>query len=147
MTPKEIVEKMYNVAAPQAVQMMIDVFAEDVVLREAESHPSIVSGIAPIGEEPGVWRGRDLVIQAVGQVFASIGYDGDVVVKELVADGPRVIGLVDINGKDIDGNPYTMPAVEVFKVENEKITEVQVYYYDTARLNALRGSMPQCLKD
>src|ERR1700752_2584068 len=116
---REPVATVYAAAETADLDAIANVLAEDIVLYEPAHHPAV---LANPSDEPGVWRGHDAVMEGVAQVFGALRVTGGDLHK-LIADGSgTVVGLLDLEGPDIDGEPYAMPMSEVFQVADGKVT-------------------------
>ena len=130
---KAPVQTIYDAAETADLAAIESVLADDVVLYEPTHHPAVLKD-TDAGDEPGVWRGREDAMAGIGKVFEALRLTG-VVLQGIIADGSgTVVGLLEVNGTDTDGNPYSMPMTEVFKVSDGKVTEIRAYYFDIAQL-------------
>jgi ketosteroid isomerase-like protein len=124
---------IYRAADTGDIAAINDALADDVVLHEPVHHPAILlDGQAQ--PEPGVWRGREQALAGIGQVFAALRLTG-IDLETIIADGSgTVVGLLKIKGTTTNGNNYTMPMAEVFKVTDGTVTEIRAFYFDLAQL-------------
>jgi uncharacterized protein len=138
MDNRAVVQTIYS-AADTADLASVDmaaiesVLADDVVLYEPPNHPAVLTDDRAT---PGVWRGRDEVMNGIAKVFIAIRLTG-ADLETLVVDGDRVVGLLNAKGTDLAGNPYAMPMAEVFRVKDGKVTEIRAFYFDVAQLGSL----------
>jgi len=129
------VQTIYDAAETADLAAIESVLAHDVVLHEPVHHPAVLNETDE-SDEPGVWRGRDQAMVGIGKVFAALRLSG-VELEGIVADGSgTVVGLLEVKGTDIDGNPYSMPMTEVFRVADGKVSEIRAFYFDIALLGA-----------
>ncbi|MER6958758.1 nuclear transport factor 2 family protein [Streptomyces sp. NPDC000618] len=124
---RDVVRRLYDSVMSGDLSGIAPLRSADYRLTQAPGHPV-----------PGTRIGDD-ASAAGGLVFSALGIEG-LTVQEIVADGPyRVIGLVELFGKDADGQPWTMPVAECFKVEDGVITDIRPYYWDMVEVQRIAG--------
>lgn len=138
MDNRAVVKTIYDAAdvsdlASVDMAAIEGVLADDVVLYEPLHHPAVLTDDRPT---PGVWRGRDEVMNGIAKVFTAIRLTG-AALETLVVDGDRVVGLLEAKGTDLDGKPFAMPMAEVFRVTDGKVTEIRAFYFDVTELGNL----------
>ena len=83
----------------------------------------------------GVWKGHEGMFALSEKVF-SVWKDCQVTVRDMVADGDKVIGLYEMRGAGrASGIPFKVHVTEVMRIQDGKIKDIEVFYFDTKMLN------------
>lgn len=100
--------------------------ADTLVITEAASLPYA-------GEFRGADALRDLFVLVSGF------WDGLVIERRgITAGGDTVIGELFLSGRaKRTGERFAMPVLELWRLEDGKVTEIRPFYFDTARLAAI----------
>lgn len=119
----QIVDQLYQDARVADWDVVASVMSDDLVINEP---PSLPYG--------GEWRGR----HALRDLFATVmgHWDEPAVVQDsLTSDGTTVVAMVRLTiTSRRNGERVTHRIAEVTTVEGEKVTEMRIYYFDTARV-------------
>jgi ketosteroid isomerase-like protein len=97
-------------------------FDESMVLIEPES--------LPYG---GTYKGLGEIGAAMGTISQYVDLAG-LKVGRVLADGDTAVAYVTATWKNPDGTTQEMPMRECYRFSDAKITEMQVFYWDTATL-------------
>lgn len=125
--PQQILAKLATVDASITVEQAAEFVAEGCVIREAES--------LPYG---GTYYGPEGFVHLVKTVFG-LWQDCNLDIKNVWTDGiDRMIHYSQMSGHTAKGS-FSMPMVEYYRVENGKMTEITILYFDTQRLAELAG--------
>lgn len=128
MSPKAVVEQMYDAYAKGDIDTTFSFFHEDVLHTANKGN----DGAAFCGVFCGLGAMRQR-IEAVGAVLSFESY----VPTVLVADGNRVAAMVDVTSCHREtGARFDSTISHFLVVENGKITEL-IEFFDTALANAL----------
>ncbi len=83
----------------------------------------------------GVWKGPEGIFAMSEKVF-SVWKDCQVTVRDMLADGDKVVGLYEMRGVGrSSGIPFTVHITEVMRVQDGRIREIEVFYFDTKMLH------------
>ncbi|MEW1775572.1 nuclear transport factor 2 family protein [Streptomyces sp. NPDC086777] len=124
---REIVRKIYEAADRGTLDELGAYFSDDYVMTQPTGSPM-----------PGQWSGAE-ADAAMAKLFESCGFC-KITVREVLVEGPhRVMGLVDVEGVAKDGSPWEMPAAELFRIEDGKVTDVRPFYWDLVELRRAAG--------
>ena len=83
----------------------------------------------------GVWKGHEGMFGLIEKVF-SVWKDGQVAVRDMVADGDKVVGLDELRGAGrTSGIPFVIHLAEVMTFRAGRIRQIEVFYFDTKMLN------------
>lgn len=125
--PQQILAKLATVDASITVEQASEFVADSCVIREAES--------LPYG---GTYHGPEGFVHLVRTVFG-LWRDFTLDIKNVWTDGiDRMIHYSEISGGTAKGT-FRMPMVEYYRVEDGKMTEITILYFDTQRLAELAG--------
>jgi ketosteroid isomerase-like protein len=127
-TAHQVVQMMYDCANSGDTEAMLDLWADDITLIEAEGHPF-----------PGVFHGKAEVLSATPGVIRGIN-----MIKtdpiEWIGNGNRVAVLIKITSRDKDGCPFSYDCLELWTVnETGKICEIRPFYHDLIELRQRLG--------
>ena len=109
-------------AKEEANKALLRTVMEAIDRRDTETVSAFMSEDM-VHENPfsGSHRGIADVNQARLQTFSRLGFSR-VEVRTIFAEGPTdVLALLDIHGTDAAGEPWTMPAANLFKIVDGKI--------------------------
>ncbi len=83
----------------------------------------------------GVWKGHEGMFALAEKVF-SVWKDAQVTIRDMVADGDKVVGLYEMRGVGRNsGIPFAVHVTEVMLIRDGKIKDVEVFYFDTKMLH------------
>ncbi len=86
-------------------------------------------------------RGLDGFLALVKTVFTSFR-DTRVEVDTIVGEGELVVVLATLSGRSKKtGESFRMPVNEVWRLHEGRIVSITPYYFDTARLSELAGTL------
>lgn len=125
---KDIVETAYAAIGAGDVATFIGLLADDCVLEEPAGHPAA-----------GTWTGPEEIQGGFGGIAGALGLRG-VTVHQVIAEGDRAIGLVDVLLTSKSGAESTMSVCEVWDVRDGKVVHIRPHYWDTAELQKLATS-------
>ena len=123
LSPKETIAKAYEAIAGGDGATFIGLLADEVVLTEPEGHPF-----------PGVFRGKQAVIDAFPGILGALGIQG-LKVLHLLADGDLVVGMIEITCTSKSGDAVIAPVLEAWTVRNGQVIEAKPYYHCTTTLS------------
>lgn len=119
----EIVDQLYKHARVADWEAVASVMSDDLVINEP---PSLPYG--------GEWRGR----HALRDLFSTVMtyWDEPVIEQDsLSSDSRTVVSMVRLTiTSRRNGERVTHRIAEVTTVEGERVTEMRIYYFDTARV-------------
>jgi len=120
---KALVERRFERAIAGDREAVVAMQSEDYTIRLNYGHPAggTFQGIEDTG------AGRLKMISLLG--ITSFWLD-DVI----ASDSDLVVALVGAKDTDVDGNEWSMPAVELIKVVDGLVTETNLIYQDSAQL-------------
>lgn len=121
---KEVVEAAYQALSSGDAATFLGLLAEDVTLHEPDNHPS-----------PGLRRSKQEVVADLEALVAGLGLR-NVVVHEILTDGERAVGIIDVECTARSGREYSMSVVEVWAVRDGLVRSIKPHYFDTAALVA-----------
>lgn len=125
--PQQILARLATVDATITIEQAAEFVAEGCVIREAES--------LPYG---GTHYGPEGFVHLVKTVFG-LWRDCTLDIKNVWTDGiDRMIHYSQMSGHTDKGS-FSMPMVEYYKVEDGKMTEITILYFDTKLLAELAG--------
>lgn len=111
--------------------------AGDTATTEQLLHPDvrvIEADSLPFG---GIVTGVDGFSRLVRQVFTTFA-ETAVTVQEYLADGDSVVVLATMTGKSkASGESFLMPIAEIWRLREGRIVEIQPFYHDTQKINAM----------
>ncbi|PLW82028.1 hypothetical protein CWI75_13175 [Kineobactrum sediminis] len=85
----------------------------------------------------GIVTGFDGFSRLVRQVFTTFA-ETAVTVQEYLADGDSVVVLATMTGKSkASGESFRMPIAEIWRLREGRIVEIQPFYHDTQKINAM----------
>jgi ketosteroid isomerase-like protein len=123
---KETVAAAYDAIGRGDGAAFIDLLADDVVLTEPAGHPY-----------PGVWQGKQAVVEAFPGLVGSLRIQGLNVLRLLV-DDDLVVGMIEITCTSESGAAVLAPVLEAWTVRDGMVVEIKPYYHCTTTLsNAL----------
>ena len=111
--------------------------AGDTAVTKRLLHPDvrvIEADSLPFG---GIVTGFDGFNRLVRQVFTTFA-DTAVTIQEYLADGDSVVVLATMSGKSkATGETFRMPIAEIWRLREGLIVEIQPFYHDTQKINAM----------
>lgn len=116
------VEEIYEAMEQGNIGRIISVLDENFSVHLAES----------LG---GVYQGREGILDVVSKMCSASGKLKKIVEKIIESD-KQIVALGKVNFNMSEGISAVMPFVDVWKVEGNKITEVQVFYLDAEKLHS-----------
>ena len=116
---RAVVTAAYEAARASDMDAVVALLHPDVVLHEAASLPN-----------GGTHRGLDNVLQALSYVYDTFDM-GQLTVDEIIVDGERAIGLVNLVFRGREGG---CAVAESWRVHDGRIVEVRPFYWDTAAI-------------
>jgi hypothetical protein len=81
----------------------------------------------------GIYHGREGILDVVSKM-CSAGGKSKKLVENIIEFNNRIVALGSINFTDDDKNIAAIPFVDVWKVDGNKMIEVQVFYLDAEML-------------
>jgi ketosteroid isomerase-like protein len=125
---RRVVQTMYGYANSGDTEAMLDLWADNITLIEAEGHPF-----------PGVFHGKAEVLRATPGVIHGINMIKTEPV-EWIGNGNRVAVLIKITSRDKAGLPFSYDCLELWTVNDEgKICEIWPFYHDLIALRQRLG--------
>jgi ketosteroid isomerase-like protein len=122
LSNREIVAGLYRALAEGNPQGVFELFAEDIVVHEADC--------LPYG---GVHKGRDAVVGMAMKMLET--FDPSAIrCEEIIGDGDRIVGLARGVWRSRSGRSIEVDLAEVFTIRDGKVTEVRPFIWDTAAL-------------
>jgi hypothetical protein len=121
---REVVHAAYTALSSGDGATFLGLLADDVTLHEPDNHPA-----------PGVRRSKQEVVADLEALVAGLGLRG-VVVHEILVDGERAVGIIDVECTARSGREFSMSVVEVWTVRDGLVREIKPHYFDTAALLA-----------
>ena len=119
----DIVRKFYEFGLAGKLQELGDCLGDDFVAYEP---PSLPYG--------GEYHGRQEFMRLLGVLYTT-WKDFSFEVVEIAEGGNMVAARVHANGRNaVTGRGFSMPVMEVFRVEGGLIREMRLFYFDTAAL-------------
>lgn len=119
----QLLDQLYKDARVANWEAVAAVMADDLVIHEP---PALPYG--------GEWRGRNALHELFSTVMTC--WDDPVIVQDsLTSDGKTVVAMVRLTiTSRRNGERVTHRIAEVSKVENGRVTEMRIYYFDTAQV-------------
>jgi ketosteroid isomerase-like protein len=125
---RELIRRVDDALRRGDMATVNSLFDEQCVLQIADGHPA-----------GGTFKGIDNVNKARARMKAVLRIS-HVETQAIVADGsPLVMSVVQASGTDAAGKPWSMPVAEVIKIVDGKISELRLFFLDTARLQEIAG--------
>jgi ketosteroid isomerase-like protein len=121
---REVVEAAYQALSSGDVPTFLGLLADDVTLHEPDNHPA-----------PGLLTSKQEVVAALEGLVAGLGLRG-VVVHEILTEGERAVGIIDVECTAGSGREYSMSVVELWTVRDGLVRAIKPHYFDTAALVA-----------
>jgi ketosteroid isomerase-like protein len=117
----------FNTNTPD-IEQALSCLHPDIVLKEADSLPY-----------PGIFQGRDGYRKFLGILAATFAVT--VQNTEFLDAGTHVVGRMDLTFKSrANGRSVTMPVVEIYKIKDGLITDMDAYYKDTKAIYDLTAT-------
>ncbi|MDH6292845.1 nuclear transport factor 2 family protein [Rhodococcus opacus] len=121
-----IVNELFDALAAGDIDRMVKVLTPDVAVHQAENLPY-----------PGTFVGVDAYRE---DLLGKIQSMADVVLKDrhTVQVGDQVmVSMVGEFTSKFTGRAVSMPMIEVYSIKDSRISEIDVYYKDTAKMSVL----------
>ena len=126
---KNVVRDFLSAARQGDRARMADLLHPQVEIHEAGSLPFA-----------GVHRGLEGFQALTRQVFTRF-IDTQVSIERLFAQGDTVVVEMRLSGRcKRSGDPFEMPVLELWDLEDARIRRITPFYYDTAKMIALIGN-------
>ena len=126
---KDVVRDFLSAARQGDRASMADLLHPQVEIHEAGSLPFA-----------GVHRGLEGFQALTRQVFTRF-IGTQVSIERLFAQGDTVVVEMRLSGRcKRSGDPFEMPVLELWDLEDARIRRITPFYYDTAKMIALIGS-------
>ena len=116
------VEEIYEAMEQGNIGKIISVLDENFTVHLAKS----------LG---GVYQGREGILDVISKMCSASGKSKKIV-EDIIEFNNRIVAFGDINFTDDDKNINAIPFVDVWKVDGDKIIDVEVFYLDAEKLQS-----------
>ena len=132
----EIVRRIMNAVRERNLTVLVDAYASDIEIHDAESLPY---GGMYRGHQGMIENGRGF-LRTWDHLQTSADRDPEAVI---FGSGDQVVALWRLKASGKDLQRLDLPAVSLFQLRDRKVVRLQMFHYDTAAI----GRFLQCQEE